>query len=83
MYQLIVQKRAEKDLNRISEKDRSKIMTALFDLREDPYIGKVLKGGLVGYRSLRVWPYRIIYRINKKKLMVLVVKIGHRQGIYK
>lgn len=33
--------------------------------------------------SLRVWPYRIIYQIKNKELVILIIKVGHRQGIYR
>jgi mRNA interferase RelE/StbE len=35
-----------------------------------------------GYR-LRVGEYRVIIDIYKDKLVILVIKIGHRKNIYK
>jgi len=83
MYQIILLRKAEKDLNRIARNYKVQIIAALFDLRNDPYAGKPLKGKFSGYYSLRVWPYRIIYSINKKELRIFVIRIGHRQGAYK
>jgi len=42
-----------------------------------------LEGEYRGQWSLRVWPYRIIYRVEKRKLIVLILEIAHRQGAYK
>lgn len=43
-----------------------------------------MKGtGNVDLYRLEVWPYRIIYTIEDKKLLVIVVKIGQREGVYK
>ncbi|MBU4299512.1 type II toxin-antitoxin system RelE/ParE family toxin [Patescibacteria group bacterium] len=36
----------------------------------------------MGAYSYRVWPYRIIYRIYKNLLLIIVIRIGHRQGVY-
>ncbi len=43
--------------------------------------GKPLMGDLVGYRSLRAvgQRYRIIYRVEKGKVLVLVVALGIRK----
>jgi len=83
MYQLILLKKAEKDLNRVIKKHKPQIIKVLFNLQENPFLGKMLKGRFIGFHSFRIWPYRIIYKIDKKKSVVLVIRIGHRQGIYK
>ncbi len=43
--------------------------------------GKMLKGELDGLRSLRAWPYRIVYQEIGGRIEILSVK--HRQGAYK
>ena len=74
---------AEKDLSKIDKKYKPHIFAALFDLRKEPFLGKRLKGKFQDCYSLRVGIYRIIYKIYKKELDILVIRIGHRQGIYK
>jgi len=54
----------------------------LIELAKNPYLGKKLEGELRDFYSLRVWPYRIIYQIIKNELIVFVVQIKHRQGVY-
>jgi len=83
MYQVILAKSAKKDLDKITEKYKPRITAALFDLKKDPHLGKPLKGKFMELYSLRVWPYRIIYKTYKKELIILIIRIGHRQGIYK
>jgi len=51
-------------------------------IQDDPFSGKQLHGPRAGQYSFRVWPYRIIYRVEKEKLLVLVIAFGHRQGVY-
>lgn len=41
-----------------------------------------MRGDYRGAYALRVWPYRIIYRIEKKRVTVYVLANGHRQGVY-
>ena len=81
-YTVRLKPSAEKVLNKLQEKDQTKIKRVLYELSLDPFIGKKLKGDLEGEYTIRAWPYRIIYRIQKKELIVFIAKIGHRQGVY-
>ena len=81
MYQVVLSRSAEKDLNGIDSKFKPHIFAALFDLRKNPYSGKRLKGRFQDCYSLRVGVYRIIYTIHKRELKILIIRIGHRQGI--
>lgn len=82
MYRVVLSKSAEKDLNKVDKKFKPHIFAALFDLRRDPYLGKKLKGKFQDCYSLRVGVYRIIYRVYKRELDILIIRIGHRQGVY-
>ncbi len=48
-------------------------------IRPEAYITKLV--GDPGYK-LRVGDYRVIMDIDKGKLLILVIKIGHRRNIY-
>lgn len=41
--------------------------------------GEPLRKELFGYWKLRVGDYRVIYRMRKRELLVLVVKVGPRK----
>ncbi len=43
--------------------------------------GKPLRRSLAGYRKLRVGDYRVIFRIDLKKIKILIIQ--HRSIIYK
>lgn len=43
--------------------------------------GEPLRRTLKGYRKLRVGDYRVIFKVEKKTIIVL--KIGHRKEVYK
>jgi mRNA interferase RelE/StbE len=51
---------------------------------ENPRIyGKALKGNLSGYWRYRVSDYRVLCKIEDEKLVITVVKLGHRRSVYK
>lgn len=81
-YRLRIKPSAQKNLNKLPPKDYDKLLTALAVIVKDPFSGKKLKGDRNGQWSMRVWPYRIIYSIYKDLLLVIVIDIGHRQGVY-
>ena len=83
MYKVILSRNAEKDLIKVNKRYKPHIFAALFDLRKNPYLGKKLKGKFQDCYSLRVGYYRIIYKIYKKELNILLIRIGHRQEVYK
>ena len=83
MYTVIVKKKATKQFQKLQEKDRTRVLAALQALRTNPFAGKKLDRDLVGHYSVRVWPYRIIYSIDKNIVTVTVVAIGHRKDVYR
>jgi mRNA interferase RelE/StbE len=82
MYQVVIEKQAQKQLEKISPPDYIKIVAALKNLANDPrpFGYKKLKGR-PGYR-IRVGDYRIIYQIKDNILTVFILIIGHRREVY-
>ncbi len=83
MYVLEVKAKALKELASLPKKDQERIVGMFDVLRENPFAGKQLEGKFKGLRSLRVWPYRIIYVIDQRIITVTVLKIGHRKDVYR
>lgn len=81
MLQVIVTPKAEKQFKHLPNSERLKIKKKLVVLADNPYSGKKLSGEFSELRSIRSWPYRIIYYISKEK--IFVTSIMHRQGAYK
>ncbi|PIS08953.1 hypothetical protein COT75_03760 [Candidatus Beckwithbacteria bacterium CG10_big_fil_rev_8_21_14_0_10_34_10] len=81
MNQVILTPQAQKDLKKIPTKKRLKIKKKAELLKDNLHGGKKLSGDLKNYYSLKIWPYRIIYQIIKKK--VWIIHVQHRQGVYK
>ncbi|HAI98920.1 TPA: type II toxin-antitoxin system RelE/ParE family toxin [Candidatus Peribacteria bacterium] len=82
MYAVVLKKRAEKDIAALRRKDQQRVLAVLAVLRENPFAGKRLQGDYEGAWSLRVWPYRIIYTVYRETVTVVVLRVGHRQGVY-
>ena len=74
---------AANDIPKIPKADRKRIKKTIEDrLAKAPFhFGKPLRYSLKGCRSLRAGPWRIIFKIEPKS--VLIVKIGHRKEVYK
>lgn len=81
-YQLSFHPRVKKHLAKIPEKWQGKIEAALQTIAENPYLGKKLKGKHAGEYTYCVWPYRIIYEIFKEEIIVYIIDIAHRGGVY-
>jgi len=82
-YQIKWKKSAVKSAKSFPKPIRGKIVEAVEELRENPYKGKPLSGGLKGLRRIRMNSFRIIYLIEEEKVTVLIVKVGSRGDVYK
>jgi len=77
---------ALKQLRKLGHEPSRRIL-AFLDTRvsgcDDPrQFGKCLKGDLGEFWRYRVEDYRLLCRIEDEKLVVLVVRLGHRRDIY-
>ena len=74
----------EEDFSRLDPSVRQRITKALrAKLTSHPAeFGKPLTGPLRGYWRLRVDDYRVIYRMEQHRLLVLVVKVGVRRDAH-
>lgn len=80
---LIVTPGAEKQFRKIVPREQKKVEKKLGILKENPLLGKKLGGKLKKFRSLRVWPHRVIYHMDKKQRTIWVDSILHRQRAYR
>ncbi|SLM30358.1 putative Toxin RelG [Desulfamplus magnetovallimortis] len=61
---------------------RKEIKAATKELYNNPWLGKHLEDCLASFYSLRVKRYRIIYKVDNEKRIVVVCAIGHRRDVY-
>lgn len=81
-FQLYIPKSAAKAITKIPEPWQSRIIKALDAIVENPFYGEKMMGKLKDKRKIRIWPYRVIYKLDEKNKVIVIVEIGHRQGIY-
>lgn len=82
-YRIEFKQSVEKDLAKIPKALALKILDHIAALSEEPRPGgcKKLKGSENTYR-IRVNDYRVVYSIIDQKLVIQIIKIGHRKDIY-
>jgi len=85
-YKIIVSTRADKFLSDQNEKLRHKLIEEISDLENFPFFTKPhdmakLKGRK-GYSRLRIGKLRVIFRIDKDRKEIYVLKIGPRRKVY-
>ena len=84
MYQVVVERAAEKDLKRLSTQIRSRVANALRALAENPRpSGSRKLAGTKDDWRVRVGDYRIIYEIADVIRVVRVQRIRHRREVYR
>jgi mRNA interferase RelE/StbE len=82
-YKIEIKKSAVKEISNLPQKELLKILSKIESLADNPRpIGAIKLSGDDRYR-LRVGIYRILYQIFDDRLIVIVVKVGHRKDIYK
>jgi len=82
-YKIFIKPSAKKELESLPQNDLIKIIEKIKNLSVDPRPHGVEKlSGDDKYR-VRQRNYRIVYTIGDEKLIVIVVKIGHRSEVYK
>ena len=84
-YQIKILPTAQKELASLPKAARVRIGKKIDSLQTDPAPQgvKLLKGGQREAYRVRVGDYRILYQIKRDILTILVIKIGHRGGIYR
>jgi mRNA interferase RelE/StbE len=82
-YSVLFKKSVAKDLRSIPNKDVKRILEKIDDLSENPRGPESKK--LTGKELFRVRQglYRIVYEIIDSRLVIHVIKVGHRSNVYR
>ena len=82
-FRVRLSKKAEKFLDKLSKKDRERILSALRELRENPFSLDIKKLEGTEFHRIRVGKlYRIIVYIDWENKVIAVLKIDKRERIY-
>ena len=73
-----------KSLKRLPKKDLRRIKKRIDEVAENlpDHVTTKMKGNN-SFHKIRSGDYRIIYEIHDDRLVILIVKIGHRKDVYK
>ena len=82
-YSVRIKASAAKALAKIAQPHRARLIEAIDALKVNPSSGGVLKGEFTGLRRIRVGDYRIIFEVQQRELVILVIRIGHRREIHR
>ena len=85
MFELFFHKKAQKSYKNIDKSIIRKFNKAIENLKINPYLGKdikKLKGKLTGKYRLRIGSFRVVYRVEKERNIILIESVGGRGGIY-
>ena len=75
---------ALKSLKRLPKQEVIKIKSKIDNLAGQlPNTNITKLKGNNSFHRIRSGSYRIVYEINNDKLVILVVKVGHRKDVYK
>jgi len=82
-YKISFVRAAEKEFLKLPRIEQKKLAEKIEALKKGPnHACRKLAGFGSRYR-LRVGQYRVIFDVQNQKLLILVLRIGHRQGVYK
>lgn len=80
-FEILITKKAVSDIKKLDSVVKKRIAKKLVLLKNYPIkLSKKLINSKLGDFRYRVGDYRIIFEINKNKILIL--KVGHRREIY-
>lgn len=84
MYEIYLERGAERDLKRLSGQDFRQIITVIKALAENPRPSGCWK--ITGSKSdwrLRIGDHRIIYEIDERPKVIRIMRVRHRREAYR
>jgi mRNA interferase RelE/StbE len=84
MYEVYLERTAERDLRRLSATMFSRVIPEIRALAENPrpHGCRKITGSKSDWR-IRIGDYRVIYEIDEKTSIVRVMRIRHRRDVYR
>lgn len=83
-HRVEISRTAERQLRKLGVTDRRRVVRAMLALGDDPHPSGSRK--LTGYADvfrIRVGVFRLLYSVEGRKLIVIILKIGHRKDVYR
>lgn len=84
VYKIEISRSAEKQIEAMPHRDRLRVIETIQALASEPHPAGSKK--LSGYRDVfrvRTGNYRILYSVERARILVVVLKVGHRKDVYR
>ena len=81
MYDVVISKSANKDINNLPEDARKRIIGVLERICVSPYRHARKLSGIDDYR-IRVGKHRVIININERLKRIEVPRVGNKENVY-
>ena len=83
-YKVEISGTAEKQLRKLGTGDRRWVVHALVGLGDDPHPpGSRKLSGYTDVFRIRIGVFRVLYSVEGRRLIVIILKIGHRKDVYR
>ena len=83
-YEIEISRTAEKQLRRLPRGEQERLARAMVALGDEPLPrGSTKLSGYDDVYRIRVGRYRILYSVASRRLVIVILKIGHRRDIYR
>ena len=83
-YQVIISSPAKRNFKKLSSSLQKRIEAKIAALSTNPRPAgvKALKSS-DNLLRLRVGEYRVVYKVEDKRLIVIIIQVGHRREVYR
>ena len=83
-YALLYKKSVDKDLRKLPQHARIAIIEKILLLENNPFPeGHTKLRGSNNLYRIRYTDYRLVYQVQNKKLVIMVIKVAHRKEVYR
>ncbi|KSV17099.1 addiction module antitoxin [Dehalococcoides mccartyi] len=83
MYRIDLRRKAQQDLDKLPKKAFEAVIETIKELANTPRPKGIEKLKGSGLWRVRQGDYRIVYNIDDKQSLVIIVRIGNRRDIYR
>ena len=81
-YRIVIKKSAAQEIEGLPQKDRVRVIERIRGFAQDPRPPGCQKLSKQEKYRVRQGRYRILYQLEDDKLLVVVVKVAHREDVY-
>jgi mRNA interferase RelE/StbE len=83
-FRIEVSATAEKQIRKLRRADQVRVLRAIQSLAAEPTPpGSRKVRGYDDVFRIRVGTYRVLYRVAGRRLLIIILKVGHRREIYR